>query len=572
MYLVRSKVDQKFPDISGENVVWKIDQTGLIPDSLYNEAFNNKQAWEIQYGPSISFPILEIGSSGTSLVVGDSVWPSNGIFPKGLKADGVADDSSAIQALIDSASETSRLIIKFPPNRRIKINTGLVMRAGAVSIDLNGCVIDASGIGSGSAITINPPLDTGPNYDEGNLSMLRPVLANGRIEGKKAAASRMADESYDVTGMTVDAVTHGTGALHGMVFSNVTWRWFRKGVFLDDEVYISSFFNCNILACWEYGFSQLGITDAGENISFFGGRIADCRNTGGTGVGIYMPSGNNGEIHLHGVSLDYNDIQGDLYSGHLKMFGGHVEGNGANPFFRINSTNSGQFVELHLATHFAPTEAAPGRTHLIETTGDRCFIDTSGLFVYGYNYRFEVIRVLSGSPQINYKGIKILGTGATPVDRPYISDYLNQALQSQDYSTPGIGAWRIGGSVTTAVAAGAGNGGGNAIRATFTAGGDAYLRFSVTPGQRIMWEYDLNVTALAASQSIRTRTTWQNENGSGSGLNSNIDNATISAVTGYTKYGANLVVPPGVFYVLVAVNNSGGAATVDIDNFKVWTF
>lgn len=59
MYLVKSKVVQIHPDISGQSIQWVIDQKGYVPNSAIAKIKNDPQAWTVLSGPDPeTYPIV----------------------------------------------------------------------------------------------------------------------------------------------------------------------------------------------------------------------------------------------------------------------------------------------------------------------------------------------------------------------------------------------------------------------------------------------------------------------------------------------------------------------------------
>ncbi len=169
----------------------------LMASSLSEIDFDSGTAPVIE-----SDTVARIASDPLTGVVGFSA-PDGGVIGSGvsagpIKADGVTDDSAAFQDAINFYSETNKGRITLPRSSTIKLNSGITFRAGAVFIDLNGSTLDFSGMGSGYAITVNPPFD--PYGETANTG---DILVNGYIKGPVADATT-------VDGIKIDRVTSGT--------------------------------------------------------------------------------------------------------------------------------------------------------------------------------------------------------------------------------------------------------------------------------------------------------------------------------------------------------------------------
>jgi len=491
---------------------------------------------------------------GTGSVAAEIV--ANAYSPD-IKADGITDDAPAIQAAINLYSETSRISFVFPPNKTIKCNSGLTFRAGAVSFDLNGSILDFSGMSSGFAITIQPPLDPYSTY-----AHLRDVLSNGRIVGSGV-------DGATVDGIKFDRLTAGVGVLTGMSFRNITVHGFRDNFFSDRGTYINHFFNVSSTAATRYGINYPGSEYAGESWSWFGGRVADAHNGTNTAVGIYMGSGGANQLHFYGTCVDYNDIQAVIASGRFRCYGGNHENNKTAAAYQI-SQSGGDWSELVLACDVSLTEVAPGRTSLITTSGDQCFIDLSSAHIYAYQMTTEFVTVSSGSPKVNWEGLHVIATGGDG-QQPAICKNYSLVYQGQDASSPVTVPWvASSGNVGITVGTGAGYLSGNSIRLTWTgvASADAYYEVPCLPGQILLFEGRINVTTAPASTNIYLRVRFVDRLGN---LISNTDFRQWAAVTGgYQKFSNWRRVPSGATGCRIDFWNGATAPVAEIDNLYAW--
>lgn len=524
--------------------------TGIVDEE------NRKLVRVSANGMDAKIPTVETNllTGGTALLAGGGKSGISSFIE--IQADGVADDAAAFQAAINTASETGRKDFKLPQGCTVKLNSGITFRAGAVSLDLNGSILDFSGMTSGVAITINPPLDP-----YGEYANIRDVLCNGYIKGPT-------NDATTVDGIKIDRVTAGTGVLTGMSFRNILTKGFRDGIFYDRGAYINHLYNVSIVGAKRYGLNYPGSQYAGENLSMFGGRISDCANTGLTGTGIFMGAGGANQLHLFGTSLDYNDINAVMQSGRLKIFGGNLENNKTSPMFQLDGTGAGDWVELHIAGDISNTEVAPGRPTLISVTGDRCFVDVSSAHWYAYQMTTEMITVVSGLPKITYVGATVLATGGS-AQQPKISSYANLIYQGQDAGTPVATPWTpVSGNVAVSVGVGQGIAGGNSIRGIWTgaASSDFYYELPILPSQILMAELNLKVTALA-SGGVFVRIRFLDVGGN---LIQNFDAVSYNAVGGYNKSSSWYRAPRGSAKVRIDIWSGANTATVDVDDVMAW--
>lgn len=92
---------------------------------------------------------------------------------------------------------------------------------------------------------------------------------------------------------------------------------FNKGIYCTDRAYLAMFYNICIDTC-VYGFHQAVGSDAGENISWFGGCI------GNSQTAILLEE-DTSQLNLFGVSIDYCTKFADIKSGILSLYGCHLE-------------------------------------------------------------------------------------------------------------------------------------------------------------------------------------------------------------------------------------------------------
>lgn len=471
-------------------------------------------------------------------------------------ADGITDDAPSIQAQIDNWSESNRAAFKFPLNKRIKLNSGLILRASVATLDLNGSILDFSGMSNGTAILINPPIDP-----YGPYSALRDCICNGMIIGPDIDATT-------VDGIKIDAVSIGIGALTGLSFRNLTIEGFRDNLISDRRAYINHLWNVNLIGAHRYNLNYPCSSYAGENLSMFGGRIADAHNASNTACGIYIPSGSNGQLHLFGVSIDYNDTQGLLYSGCVRAYGGNHENNKTTAAWVLNQSGS-DYIELVLACDTTLTEASPGRNSYIETTGDQIFVQLGGFF-RAYQMTTELVTVVSGTPKVDWSSLNLLATGGDSL-QPQICNFYNSVYQGQDATSPVVTPWTASGaSVTPSVGVGAGYLSGNSIRLTWSGAGsaNAYYEVNVTPGKILLFEGRINITSAPASTNIFLRIRFVDKAGN---LLQNNDIKSWTAITGgYEKFSNWRRVPAGAIGCRIDFWNGATAPVLDLDNIKAW--
>jgi hypothetical protein len=503
-----------------------------------------------------------------------AVEPISGVRPL-CAADFVTDDSGAIQAELTKATLTNYRALQLDPCKRYKLNSPLSFKAGESFLDLNGSILDFSGMSANqSAINITPTTNSAQWFN-GGAPNLRPTIQNGRILGLRGD---------DATTQAVDCIrmyrsTAGLGVIANLLFESLEIVGFRDQWLVEDGAYINFCLNVSSVRANRYAINYPGLTYAGENWSWFGGKIADCTNSARTGIGIYMPPNSANQLHLFGVSIDYCDQAFLINSGRLKMFGGNMEGDySGKPFGVVDVTQvAGNWAEVYLATDISATEANPGRSKWFQVKGDNVFFDVSGCHFPAYQMTGELVSVDAGSkPKVRTRGASILANGGV-AKQPAPSYYTSQVFQGQDASTPTISPWTAGsGNVAVTVATGAGISGGNALQMAWTgsASANAYINLACQAGDVVQAEAQVKCTAAPAGTSVYFRLrfldakggviTTQNCNRAGG------QSAWDATTADFEKISAWGKAPQGTTQVQIDFWNGAQAATVLVDEAHAW--
>jgi hypothetical protein len=224
----------------------------------------------------------------------------------GARCDGITDDSIAIQATINLAGARcvsdgshqmrNQSYIELPAGATCKINSGLQFNAACVGLVSNGATLDASGLSSGAAISVNTSQPQSP-FGENT-----PPWEGVHVIGPGATTGTI--------GLLVQS-----GAV---VFNKLNVSNFGVGVQFGANTFLDRFEAPMIWNCTTAVNFAAGLTgNAGENITFHGGSIF------GSQVGF---QNNGGELNIDGVSIDgLSDAAIVNLEGAVRLNNTHIE-------------------------------------------------------------------------------------------------------------------------------------------------------------------------------------------------------------------------------------------------------
>lgn len=155
---------------------------------------------------------------------------------------------------------------------------------------------------------------------------------------------RLIGPGYSVDDTTTGIIISGTNALRSPrpAFHGLSVQGFGLGIDLRDYAYLAQFFGAEIFSC-ATGLRQSVGEDSGENTSWFGGAIYNCRDY------CVHTLDESSEINFHGVSFDYSPRMFLHTAGRLALYGCHLENNGlvsgwANDAIDINGDGADFFM------------------------------------------------------------------------------------------------------------------------------------------------------------------------------------------------------------------------------------
>ncbi|HET8689426.1 MAG TPA: hypothetical protein VFM18_22675 [Methanosarcina sp.] len=271
---------------------------GVQDPTSYSDAATVNTAPDGSFQPSSSIYI----PSGT------------GFFEKllsvnGAVLNGITDDSAAFQAALNSIPSGRIKECMIPRGvNSIKINSGLTIDASKTYLDFGGCLLDASGMTSGTAITIN-----GSGTQSGDTSYGQQMSGINRMQLEGPGRYNGVDGIL-LTGGTSASPAIGSART---AIQNSKIHNFQKGITFYNRAYLSTFFNCEIGSHLIGIYSKGGGYDAYENVGF-----SRC-TIGNSDINIYVEDG---IINLSQCSVDYAEfVQMAIRAGILSLIDCHVE-------------------------------------------------------------------------------------------------------------------------------------------------------------------------------------------------------------------------------------------------------
>jgi len=328
----------------------------------------------------------------------------------GAVFNGITDDSAAIQSAINVYSSTKRGQIVFPAGLSAKINSGLTITSGVIGIDFNGCLIDASGMSSGTAISIvsnqsSPYAQYCPVMPLKNFFLLGPDTDGGTVDG------------ISVLGTTPSQVA-------SQAFDNFVIQGFRDNFVVGSLAYLLMLRGFQLTHAHRRSFSVVGTTTSGEGLALIQGVIGNCTNATNDAVGLYVdPNANAPDLLLFGVAHDYSNVAFDIGAGKTQLVANHFENSSASPMGYISCKAAGQggngfptHVQInggslrHGGISQANPEGASGRAvmfQLTDITGtNQCQLDIDGLqWKNNGRYSTELVNVnaTNSNPTVRHR-------------------------------------------------------------------------------------------------------------------------------------------------------------------------
>lgn len=327
----------------------------------------------------------------------------------GAKGDGVADDTEAIQAAIDSLVDTQAKGAVLIPTGKYVINSKLEIDVAYVSIKANGATIDASNITSGEALHVYgsyyPPFYQSMNCLEGFE-----LIGAGR--------------NTDTIGILFDSSTGSTSHTN---YFKLNINKFKTGIVFGSHSYLQNFINCDVSDCKTCVLMPTGYTDYGEKISFFGCTLYNSNNA------IEIRN-SDGAFFITQTSIDYTQHVATVNAGVLFLTDCHIESRywgtgeyeGISPFTLANTNGASLTVEGGILLNTAPTV---GYSSIIDNQNTNNKVRASFTNVFIHNIKY-VDAFSSGNGITKVEGTKSF----TITDFPVIVSEKNNLMGNGDFA------------------------------------------------------------------------------------------------------------------------------------------
>ena len=450
-------------------------------------------------------------------------------------------------------------------------------------------------VGFSSPITFDANLQ----YDGNGMKLVPLRLTSGyaiRMTGTVAANTM----GGCIRGLTMRVTPLSTGSLIGLAIGDVAGSvncvafydlelsgFDTNLAFIAGNVFIVQFYRPIILNASTRGISWQAPTNAGENISFYGGSLSNSSNSTNNALALYIDAASSApDMHFFGTSWSYNDLNGEVNTGTVELYGCHQENSMNSPMWLIKNTASatpsslllvgGQMGPGPLGKQLEPAQGRPffvqydpGTNVVIEGT-------TFGSFHAATNVADYVTAIgkqaATGNPQkIKYSPIiNNNGTNGVPPD---IDVSLNRVLRGLTTGFEGFTqntATGIAFSVQTS-----GYGDDNRSRCVTGVGpaptGGFYQQFSVVPGQYIVAKAAVQLLSVTALNFALERLIFLAADGIS--LVATVDFQRKYTTPGNTDFRVQYCqyqVPAGAAFMQMQAYVNGLTGTVRFSDEKLW--
>jgi hypothetical protein len=483
----------------------------------------------------------------------------SGINVETFRTNGLSDADTIINAIAGSVGKK----LTFPFNKTYIMTKKLRIPAGDIQIDFNGSTLDFSSYTGDRAIEVIPA--------SSNKRRLLHVMQNVIVKGK------------NTTTTTTDGLFFGrptdilTGVTAHFVCSNIEIDGFRDNVIIGNQSYLMTFNNLISIHYARYPINFQTVTNAGENIRFFGGTISN----GLVGSdGVFCDTNINPDVYFHSTSFDYSEKLFLIKGGHWNFYGCHFENNNNNPMIKAIYTPGNSVININIVggtmgngpmTDPASPEQAGGRPYYIELTGDKIALTMIGVDTYLYDKTSSVYKIISGVPSVRIDNPNLSPKGGNPPD---VGDY--HLLWNGDFeSATAFQGWNQSAGTGTLTLDTTNFYSGTKSASFTVASGTSNGSLSqdipgAVAGKTLLFNGYFKTNLTAGFMTIRL----QSVNAKGDIVNDWILETTtgtqLSGVNNWKKVGLGYVIPSGVSKFTFQIYFSGVTGTCWADKMKAW--
>jgi hypothetical protein len=240
-----------------------------------------------------------------------------------LGANATVDETTQIQAALNWAF-SSRKKLRASPNQSFLISSTLTININA-TIDFGQARFFPSTafIAAGGYMVQMLGVMGTQQYNlgctVGGLWLVGPRSTASNLDGVSFGGASTNVSNVDMPGWIVDG--------------------FRDNIYFGSNCYLLRFYGLINGTAWRYAEHYECAVNAGENISFHGGVIYNCQNSG-SASGIYASTGNPFlDVNHFGVSFDYNDTNYIINAGSFRFPSCHWENGNQYPMGTMTYTS-----------------------------------------------------------------------------------------------------------------------------------------------------------------------------------------------------------------------------------------
>lgn len=214
--------------------------------------------------------------------------------------DGVSDDSSNIQTIINNIVASNKFTWIDLQGKTYKLNTGIIWRCDFVGFR-NG-KLDFSNMSSGNAITVTGGASGSPYYQNRTIADSVELIGPGKTSSVNGIVFNTSSEA---------------GTSHLLLMS-VNVHDFAIGHLYQNNAYGINFLNSDILHCGTCASMPASQTNSGERLTYIGCTFYN------SDLALNIATGN-ASFHLIACSIDYNGGIATINGGRIFLTDCHIE-------------------------------------------------------------------------------------------------------------------------------------------------------------------------------------------------------------------------------------------------------